>query len=125
MAAAADDLAGRVDVVTANPPYIPLAAYESVEQEARDHDPAEALWSGVDGLDAIRTVCQVAARLVVGGGIVLCEHADVQGDAAVRVFADDGRWSEVRDHRDLAGRDRLVTARRVPARSVAAGTMSS
>ena len=69
MADAVDDLAGRVHVVTANPPYIPLEAFESVEPEARDHDPAVALWSGQDGLDAIRVVAEVAARLLVDGGL--------------------------------------------------------
>ncbi len=47
-----EQLDGMVDVVVANPPYIPLTAWESVAQEARDHDPALALWSGDDGLDA-------------------------------------------------------------------------
>jgi release factor glutamine methyltransferase len=125
MATAADDLAGTAHVVTANPPYVPMSAYESVAIEARDHDPGLALWSGPDGLDAIRVVADVAARLLVDGGLVLCEHADVQGEAAVAVFAADGRWIDVRDHHDLAGRDRFVSARRVPRASDAAGTMSS
>ena len=56
MADAFADLDGTVDVVVSNPPYIPLDAWESVAPEARDHDPALALWSGDDGLDAIRVV---------------------------------------------------------------------
>ena len=114
MASAVDDLAGVVDVVTANPPYIPLTAWESVEREARDHDPPRALWSGEDGLDAIREVARVAARLLVDAGLVACEHADVQGISAPRAFAATGSWREVRDHPDLAGRPRFVTARRAP-----------
>ncbi|MGH3497590.1 MAG: peptide chain release factor N(5)-glutamine methyltransferase [Nocardioidaceae bacterium] len=106
------DLDGTVDVVTANPPYIPLSAWESVAPEARDHDPAIALWAGVDGLDAIRAVEMVASRLLRPGGVVGCEHADVQGQAASSVFAGTGRWVEVMDHDDLTGRPRFVTARR-------------
>lgn len=113
MADGIDDLAGQVHLVTANPPYIPLTAYESVEPEVRDHDPALALWSGDDGLDAIRVVSDVAARLLVDGGLVACEHADAQGESASAVFAGIGLWREVRDHGDLAGRSRFVTARRV------------
>ena len=56
MATAFDDLAGTVDVVVCNPPYIPLEAWESVAPEARDHDPHLALFSGDDGLDAIRVL---------------------------------------------------------------------
>ncbi len=111
MATAFQDLEGGVDVVACNPPYIPLEAFESVAPEARDHDPALALWSGDDGLDAIRVLEARAAVLLRPGGWVGAEHADVQGASAVEVFAGTGRWAEVRDHLDLAGRARYVTAR--------------
>ena len=105
------ELDGSVDVVACNPPYIPLEAFASVAPEARDHDPSLALWSGQDGLDAMRVLEVNAARLLRRGGWVGAEHADVQGESAARVFLDAGRWAEVRDHQDLAGRARFVTAR--------------
>jgi release factor glutamine methyltransferase len=108
MADAFGDLDGTIDVVVANPPYIPLDAWESVAPEARDHDPALALWSGDDGLDAMRVVEDVAWRLLKPGGVVGAEHADVQGESAPAVFG--ARWSAVRDHTDLADRPRFVTA---------------
>jgi release factor glutamine methyltransferase len=111
-ATAFDDLAGTVDVITCNPPYIPLEAWESVAPEARDHDPHLALFSGADGLDAIRVLEVRAALLLRPGGVVGFEHADQQGVSAPGVFTAAGRWSEVRDHQDLAGRPRFVTARR-------------
>jgi release factor glutamine methyltransferase len=102
------DLDGRVDVVVSNPPYIPLDAWESVAPEVRDHDPALALWSGEDGLDAIRMIEATAWRLLKPGGWVGVEHADAQAESAPAVFGE--RWSDVRDHPDLAGRPRFVTA---------------
>ncbi|WP_319804462.1 peptide chain release factor N(5)-glutamine methyltransferase [Nocardioides malaquae] len=111
MATAFDDLLGTVDVVVCNPPYIPFEAWESVAVEARDHDPHLALFSGQDGLDAMRTLERRAAELLRPGGVVGAEHADVQGESAPGVFVSTGRWSDVRDHRDLAGRARFVTAR--------------
>jgi len=112
MAEAFDDLDGTVDVVVCNPPYIPLDAYLTVASEAREHDPALALWSGQDGLEAIRVVEQVAGRLLrPATGVVGAEHADVQSKSAPEVFSGTGRWTEVRDHPDLAGRPRYVTAR--------------
>jgi release factor glutamine methyltransferase len=111
MADSLPDLDGTVDVVVCNPPYIPLDAWASVAPEARDHDPALALWSGDDGLDAMRVLEVTARRLLRPGGRVGAEHADVQGEVAAAVFLDSGRWTEVRDHRDLAGRARYVTAR--------------
>lgn len=111
MADAFADLDGAVDVVVANPPYIPLDAWESVAPEARDHDPALALWSGDDGLDAMRVVERTAWRLLKPGGVVVVEHADAQGVSAPAVFT--GRWAEVRDRVDLARRPRFVTAVRI------------
>lgn len=107
-----DDLLGTVDVVVCNPPYVPLEAWESVAVEARDHDPHLALFSGDDGLDAIRALAVRAADLLRPGGVVGVEHADAQGSSAPAVFAAQGSWEEVRDHRDLNDRPRFVTARR-------------
>lgn len=111
MAEAFTDLDGTVDVVVCNPPYIPLTEYAGVAVEARDHDPALALWSGDDGLDAMRVLARVAARLLRPGGQVGAEHADLQGESAPGVFVAAGGWVDVRDHPDLAGRPRYLTAR--------------
>lgn len=110
-ATAVDELLGTVDVVVCNPPYIPLDAWESVAPEARDHDPHLALFAGPDGLDAIRVLEQRAADLLRPGGVLGFEHADAQGDAAPAVLSATGRWAQVRDHHDLAGRARYTTAR--------------
>ncbi len=111
MADAFPELDDGADVVVCNPPYIPLEAWAGVDPEVRDHDPSLALWSGEDGLDAIRVLESTAARLLRPGGWVGAEHADVQGESAARVFLETGRWTEVRDNRDLAGRARYLTAR--------------
>ena len=111
LASSFDDLLGTVDVVVCNPPYIPLEAWESVAAEARDHDPHLALFSGQDGLDAMRVLEQRAALLLRPGGVVGAEHADVQGESAPGVFSTGGRWLDVTDHLDLAGRPRYLTAR--------------
>ncbi|WP_187366862.1 peptide chain release factor N(5)-glutamine methyltransferase [Nocardioides dongxiaopingii] len=111
MADAFDDLLGTVDVVVCNPPYIPLEAWESVAPEARDHDPHLALFSGDDGLDALRVLERRARVLLHPGGVVGAEHADAQGASAPAVFVDAGGWLDVRDHRDLADRPRFLTAR--------------
>ena len=113
IADALPSLDGAVEVVVANPPYIPLTAYDSVDVEARDYDPPASLWAGQDGLDMVRLVEKVAARLLRPGGVVGCEHADVQAETAPAVFSRSGRWTQVRDRADLAGRPRFVTARRI------------
>lgn len=104
------ELDGRVDVVVSNPPYIPAAA-APLEPEVRDHDPPRALWGGADGLDVVRLVERSAARLLRAGGLVVVEHADAQATSAPAVFTGRGAWRDVRDHTDLSGRPRFVTAR--------------
>jgi release factor glutamine methyltransferase len=111
LADAFDDLTGAVDVVVSNPPYIPHEAWESVAAEVRDHDPDLALYATGDGLDIIRVVERRAALLLRPGGVVGVEHADVQGETAPAVFTATGRWEQVRDHPDLTGRPRFLTAR--------------
>jgi release factor glutamine methyltransferase len=110
MADALVDFNGQIDLLIANPPYIPLEAFESVAPEARDHDPTMALFAGVDGLDAIRVVVSVARRLLRPAGLLCFEHADVQGESAPALVVGSGAFTAVRDHRDLAGRPRFVTA---------------
>ena len=104
------ELEGTVDLVIANPPYIPLEAFESVPPEVRDHDPLLALFAGQDGLEVIRVVVAEAARLLRPAGLLCVEHADVQGESAQQVLVQHGGFAAVRDHRDLAGRSRFVTA---------------
>jgi release factor glutamine methyltransferase len=122
-AAAFPELDGSVDVIVSNPPYIPMDAYESVEPEVRDHDPALALWSGPDGLDAVRVIERAAARLLRPGGWAVVEHADVQGETAPAVFAATGAWTGVRDNPDLSGKARFVTAQRVDLAGPQPGTV--
>jgi len=104
------DLADPVDLVTANPPYVPDGSL--LEPEVARHDPPAALWGGADGLGLVRYVERAAARLLRPGGAVAVEHADVQGESVPAVFARTGRWTDVADHPDLAGRPRFTTARR-------------
>ena len=105
------EFSGGVDIVVANPPYIPAGA-RMRDPEVAVHDPASALWAGPDGLDAMRVLEANAARLLQAGWIVVAEHADIQEVSALTLFAETGRWLDVADHPDLAGRPRYLTARR-------------
>ncbi|WP_081844712.1 peptide chain release factor N(5)-glutamine methyltransferase [Cellulomonas sp. URHE0023] len=106
------DLDGRVDVLVANPPYIPPDA-EPVDPEVRDHDPDLALYGGgLDGLEVPRAVIAAAARLLKAGGLLVMEHAEVQ-DAAARAAAEStGAFERIESRDDLTGRPRMLVARR-------------
>jgi release factor glutamine methyltransferase len=102
------ELDGRVDVVVSNPPYVPDGA--RVPREVADHDPPLALWGGPDGLDVVRGMLSVAARLLRPGGHLGIEHADQQGTALPALVRAHGAFTGVEDHVDLAGRPRFTTA---------------
>jgi len=108
LADAFSDLEGSVDVVISNPPYIPDEMIP-IYPEVHLHDPALALYGGTDGLDLVRKVDLTAQRLLVKGGTLIIEHADMQGEA-IRNTLETSGWQQVRTHKDLAGRDRAVTA---------------
>jgi release factor glutamine methyltransferase len=104
------ELDGRVAVVVSNPPYVPDDAV--LPREVADHDPPLALWGGPDGLEVVRGMLTVAARLLHPGGWLGIEHADQQGTALPAVVRAHGAFTDVEDHPDLAGRPRFTTARR-------------
>lgn len=106
------DHQGQVDVVAANPPYIPPDA-QPRQQEVRDHDPHLALYGGgADGLEVPRAVIAAAGRLLRPGGLLVMEHAEVQGAAVRAAVVETGEFTQVSTAPDLAGRPRMVLARR-------------
>ena len=104
-------LGGQVDVIIANPPYIPTDAVPRDLEVAR-YDPAMALYSGDDGLSHMRMVEQTARRLLKPSGWAVIEHGDLQGTSAPGVFSGQPEWTAVQGHVDLNGRDRFFVAQR-------------
>lgn len=105
------DLDAAADLVTINPPYVPTGT--PVEPEVGDHDPAEAVFSGPDGLTLIRPLITVVAGLLKPGGVLAMEHDDTQGESVPALLTSRRVLADVEDHLDLNGRPRFVTARRV------------
>ena len=112
------DMAGQLDAVVTNPPYIPETMIPR-DPEARDHDPAIALFSGPDGLDMAREVALVGADLLKPGGFYGMEHADVQGESVPALMNSmSGLWTQVQDHKDYNQLPRFTTAVRTDQPSV-------
>ncbi len=76
------EAAGTCDVVTCNPPYIPTNMVPR-DPEVRDHEPSMALYGGQDGLEVVRGIVMTAGLLLKRGGLLVIEHADVQGPESV------------------------------------------
>jgi release factor glutamine methyltransferase len=104
------ELDGIVDVVASNPPYIPIGAVPR-DPEVRLFDPPVALYSGNDGLDAVRALAATAQRLLRPGGTLVIEHGERQADDVADVLRGAG-FRAIACHPDLVGRDRATTAQR-------------
>ncbi|MGV0794740.1 peptide chain release factor N(5)-glutamine methyltransferase [Mycolicibacterium sp. XJ1819] len=104
------ELDGRVDLLVANPPYIPDGA--QLEPEVAEHDPSHALFGGPDGMRVITAIVDLAARWLRVGGRCAVEHDDTTSQRTVEAFTRSGTFAEVTARPDLAGRPRFVTARR-------------
>jgi len=104
------ELDGQVDVVVANPPYIPDGA--ELDPEVAQHDPHHALFGGPDGMRVITGVVALAGRCLRPGGLFAVEHDDATSAKTVELVSGTKLFDDIRARRDLTGRPRFVTARR-------------
>lgn len=102
-----DGVQGCFDLIVSNPPYI--AALDP-HLAALTHEPLQALASGDDGLDDIRTIVAQAGPHLQPGGWLLLEHGYDQ-PAAVRALLADAGFSDTQSRRDLAGIERCSGGR--------------
>ena len=100
-------VAGRFHAIVSNPPYI---ADQDQHLAALTHEPLQALASGADGLDDIRTLITQAPAHLLPGGWLLLEHGYDQAPA-VRSLLEAAGFAEVQSRRDLAGVERCSGGR--------------
>jgi release factor glutamine methyltransferase len=104
------DLDGQVDLVVANPPYVPDGA--PVEPEVSHYDPSHAVFGGADGMTVINAIVRLAGRWLRPGGFFAVEHDDTTSSVTCELISGTERFDDVVGRTDLAGRPRFVTARR-------------
>lgn len=106
-----DNLMGAFDLVVSNPPYIPTDVLAAIPREVADFEPTLALDGGADGLDVYRRLLDWARCALKPGGALAVElHEDCLEDAAAE--ADYAGFADTRIVCDLAGRPRVLTARK-------------
>jgi release factor glutamine methyltransferase len=102
------EMGSVADLVISNPPYIPNDS-TPVDLEVQLHEPAISLYGGVDGLDVIRQILSKAKQLLRAGGLLVLEHADTQAVSIRELLLAEG-WISVDSKKDLAGKDRMISA---------------
>jgi release factor glutamine methyltransferase len=114
------ELDGRVDMLVANPPYVPDDTV--LDPEVVQHDPRQAVFGGPDGLAVIAPLVRLAGRWLRPSGVIGVEHDDTTSAQTVELFGRTGLFEDVQVRRDLTGRPRFVTARRRAATGERPGT---
>ncbi len=100
------------DLVVSNPPYIATHERDTLSREVLGHEPAIALFSGTDGLCAIRELLSAVASVLFPGGWFLCEIGCGQGEAVVEIASKTGSFDKIGLEKDLAGHDRVLAVRK-------------
>jgi release factor glutamine methyltransferase len=101
---------GGFDLIVSNPPYVGRNDAGSLPREVREHEPAEALFAGDDGLQIYPALIDEAARKLMPNGILVLEIG-YNGAQHVGSRLSASQWSDLRVTRDLAGIERVVSAR--------------
>ncbi|HEY9647963.1 MAG TPA: peptide chain release factor N(5)-glutamine methyltransferase, partial [Chroococcidiopsis sp.] len=102
--------------MVSNPPYIPSAIIGDLQPEVVRHEPHRALDGGDDGLDCIRQLVAQAPPYLQAGGLWLVELMAGQAAAVAALLRAQGDYDNIQIHRDLAGIERFVSARRAAPR---------
>ncbi len=100
----------RFDLIVANPPYLTSAEVAETAPEVKDHEPAIALSTAEDGMDALGVLVQEARSWLVPGGLLAMETGIAQHATLISQLEAAG-FEQVQSRPDLTERDRFVFAR--------------
>lgn len=106
-----EDLRGRVDLVVANPPYVPEGQARILPRDVLEHEPSVALFGGPDGLEIVRVLASSAREWLKPGGWIVLEMAADAGAAVSKELTLLG-YKHVSAGLDLAGRERVAEGQR-------------
>lgn len=102
--------AGRYELITANPPYIPSGEIATLQVDVRDHEPWLALDGGADGLDFVRRIVTAAPEHLIPGGVLALEVGAGEAPDTAKILADRG-FVEIEVAKDYGQIERVVSGR--------------
>ncbi len=98
---------GHYDLIISNPPYIPSAEIDNLDDEVKCFDPRIALDGGTDGLRDYRQIVKLSSNLLNDGGLLIFEIGEMQKNDVVNIAAKQ-KLSLVNVLRDLSGTERCI-----------------
>lgn len=101
-----------VDLIVSNPPYIAETERQDLAPEVALYDPPQALFGGLDGLMAYRSLMRTVPGLLNPGGWLLLEIGYTQAHSVKSLLAEAG-FDVIEVRQDLAGKDRVIVAKKL------------
>lgn len=101
---------GKYDMIVSNPPYIRTDEIPKLMAEVRDFEPHLALDGKADGLYFYDKIIREAREYLYEDGYILFEIGQDQLDAVRGLLVENG-YTDIKEIKDYAGLDRIVTAR--------------
>jgi release factor glutamine methyltransferase len=105
-------MAGKVDVIVSNPPYIAESDWAGLQPEVREFEPRTALVAGPKGTEFHERLIREAAEFLVPGGSLVMEIGQGQWPAVQRMAAQAGGFEPMQAVKDEAGIERIVIVQR-------------
>lgn len=103
-----DEVAGPIDVLISNPPYISQDEYELMDVSVREFEPKMALFAENNGLAIYEKLAQQAQSKLAKDGKIFLEIGFMQGPAVKKIFQEAFPKKQVSIHQDLFGNDRMI-----------------
>lgn len=101
--------AQRLDLILSNPPYVVSETILELDVSVSRFEPRRALDGGLDGLDFYRVIASISDKALAPHGRLALEVGFDQADAVSSLLAPS--FGQINVHQDIAGRDRVITAR--------------
>ncbi len=105
-----EKISGSFDVIVSNPPYISSEEYAQLSAEVVKYDPKISLTLGGDGLEAYREILSRALEKLSKNGHIFLEIGYTQANAVEHLFREAG-FQQIKVHKDLGSRDRVISAK--------------
>ena len=107
------EIHGKFDLITCNPPYINLKDYTELSKNVKDFEPEMALYGGVSGLDFYEKISKESKNHLTDEGMIIFEIGYDQSQEVEKMLKNNN-FKKIKTLKDLSGRDRVISGILVP-----------
>lgn len=106
------DVRSKVDIITANPPYVKSGDLDGLQSEVRDYEPEMALVAGPEGTEIAERLIRTATEYLRENGVLIMEMGLGQAESLMRMVGETGAYKAPEVLKDLAGIERVIVAKK-------------